>query len=190
MKTLFKKARDFVISFYWKFRIHLGLKKNWTVWKRIQIGNHKTIQSLKNAIYLNGCEIETSAGTILATMPLRTSIDSLDLVLVTPAELGISKPSTYQDIIRAGCERGLKLNPAEAAIQLRLQYTDQQVGQRLHMAMDAIDIYRVPLILTLEHFAPTGNWYDGACLLTSSVDAQRQPIHYFSKTDLFIFAKL
>jgi len=78
---------------------------------------------------------------------------SVDLVVVTPAELGFKEASVpLRDIYARSEKFGLNLAPAEVGPELRLQYFDQPVGEFLHVGMKAIATWSGdPVILVVAN---------------------------------------
>jgi len=62
----------------------------------------------------------------------------VDLVEVSVASLGFTRNTRYDAICTRAKELGLELCPAEVGPQLRLQYTDQPMGESIIIAMNAI----------------------------------------------------
>lgn len=64
--------------------------------------------------------------------------ERLELVRLTIKDLGFPKGATTQEIFDKATALGLDLCPAEVGPQLRLQYKDQPLGERLYIAMKQI----------------------------------------------------
>lgn len=112
------------------------------VWKTIRLGLHATGQAYYDAI-------ENMPGMKMRYVPMiraRGSEDmypgeqeTINLALVTIEDLGLlaEKNPTYGDVCEAAGTFGLRLCPPEVGPALRLQYTDQPVGEVLRIGMKA-----------------------------------------------------
>jgi len=70
------------------------------------------------------------------------SRSNVDLVVLSAAQLGVSETgASRQDFLARARRLGFDLCPPEAAVQLRLQYSDQPVGEFLDVAMEPITTY-------------------------------------------------
>lgn len=113
-------------------------------WKHISLGEHDSLEELKEALTFAGCKWESS---IINTPSL---IDSPEFVLAdkhsfvalvtrSVKELGFDGYTTYARICAKAEELGLKLCPAEVGPALRLAFRDQpQGGELLRIAMNPI----------------------------------------------------
>lgn len=112
-----------------------------------------------------------NAGIVVADMAAETMIEQrfqpekgleqMDLVRVTPRDLGLTKPSTTQEIYDRAKELGLELCPPEAGPRLRLAYSLQPKEEWLRMAMEEITDKEggIPVVFTIEHVNMLGfNW--------------------------------
>lgn len=61
-------------------------------------------------------------------------IETVNLVNVSSLELGLTKPSYYNDIVVSAKAQGLKLCPLSLGAFLRLEHLDQAEGPYLHVA--------------------------------------------------------
>jgi hypothetical protein len=122
------------------------------IWKRITLGSHKGVHALRAALEAARIRVGDSADEILGrpAFPFSATRTSVDLVVLTAADLGFEKEASLGDIHRRAMQLGLELCPAEAGPQLRLVYLDQPIGEFLHIAMQPIATYhgeRVDLTL-------------------------------------------
>ncbi len=109
-------------------------------WKTIALGIHKSADEYRKALKVNGFKIGDWANDILGK-PAFTASDTeteIELVKMTVAELGFKEGTTRKDVYERAIELGLKLCPNEVGPALRLQYTDQPMGEWLLIAMDSI----------------------------------------------------
>ena len=121
------------------------------VWKTIQIETYSSIAELRQALVDAGCRISDWADGILAKMALATEQMSIDLVIVTVAELGFPNGATLNQIYKAALKKGYLLCPSEVGPQLRLQYADQPMREWLLVAMEPIsDSYGVLSVFNVE----------------------------------------
>jgi len=111
------------------------------VWKTITLGEFANSFALRNALNAADCGIGNLAEEAIARPAFTQELarTSADLVVVTPAELGLKGDSVPLREIYARSEKlGLNLAPAEVGPELRLQYFDQPVGEFLHVGMKPI----------------------------------------------------
>ncbi|MEK7498721.1 MAG: DUF4114 domain-containing protein, partial [Patescibacteria group bacterium] len=66
-----------------------------------------------------------------------TQVD-VELVKITPVDLGFKDGVAYGDILNRALGLGLSIAPAEVGPQLRLQYQDQPFNEDIYIAMDPI----------------------------------------------------
>jgi hypothetical protein len=107
-------------------------------WKSIALGTHAHIDRLREDLYAAGVRVGNSAHHVLGRLPfsLETNGSRVDLVVRTPAELGLTGSGLTVADVHARAERlGLELCSAEVGPQLRLQYLDQPLGEFIRVAM-------------------------------------------------------
>jgi len=112
--------------------------RDFTVWKTIKLGTHKTAGTLKKALTDKGCRISDWAADILKRMTVSPTEVELDLFYVSVAELGFKDGAKRSDIYERALKFGLELCPNEVGPQLRLQYDDQPRDEWLLIAMEPI----------------------------------------------------
>jgi len=105
------------------------------VWKTIKLGVHRTPDAYEKAFGAAGFRISEYALKILKEISVSQAEIELDLVVVTPADLGLKNP-TYQQICDRAIELGLEKCPREVGPALRLDYPDQSYGEWLRVAME------------------------------------------------------
>jgi hypothetical protein len=128
------------------------------IWKRITLGTHKGVNSLRTALDAARVRVGDSADEILGRPAFglsKTSMD-VDLVVASVAELGFHDSAPLADIYWRAGELGLELCPAEVAPLLRLQYVNQPLGEFLNIAMRPIATYGGELIALSVANAGTG----------------------------------
>jgi hypothetical protein len=123
-------------------------------WKTIAIGTFANTFALINALDAAGCAVGDSAAEILARPAFAVSAakTNVELVAVSGAELGFQTDVVpLAEIYARARQLGLGLAAAEVAPQLRLQYSDQPLGEFL-VAMDPIETWKgEPVILTVAN---------------------------------------
>lgn len=129
----FKKLNIRITQF--ETEIFSKKKQNFPVWKTIELGSYKNIDTIREALVSNGFWIEYWANDILKKTPVSNKKNKLDLILISAAQLGFNEWVLYKDIHGRAQEFGLKFTPAEVGPQLRLQYKDQPEDEWLHVAM-------------------------------------------------------
>ena len=125
------------------------------VWKTIAIGTFADSFALTNALDAKGCAIGNLAAEAVArpAFSVSSSKREVDLVVVSAAELGFENDTASLADIRARAQQlGFGHAPAEVALQLRLQYVDQPVGEFLVMGMEPITTWKgQPIVLTIAN---------------------------------------
>ena len=134
------------------------------VFKIIEIGTFKSVGDLRKALRKSGEMISDWASNILNRISLSEIKQTLDLVVLSVAELGFPKGAELKDIYKAAEKHGLDLCPAEVGPQLRLQYPDQPAGEWLVIAMEPIKDSDGDLCLFIVEYDDADRWlraYDG-----------------------------
>jgi hypothetical protein len=111
------------------------------VWKTIEVGSFTDKFALLAALEAANCGVSDSVWNVFSRSGsiVRVEKFSLDLVVVSVAELGISQERpTLTEIYSRAKKLGFTLAPPDAGPQLRLQYFDQPMGEFLNVAMEPI----------------------------------------------------
>ncbi|QAU49694.1 hypothetical protein [Bradyrhizobium guangzhouense] len=110
-------------------------------WRAIIIGTFPDAFALSGALSAIGCGIGDTAAAALAT-PAFTVSDTrrvMELVTVSAADMGFKNETvSLRQIHDFAQQLGFGLAPPEIALQLRLQYLDQPVGEFLIVGMKPI----------------------------------------------------
>jgi len=106
-------------------------RKLFPLWKTVRLGEFKTIADVKRIYEEKGFSINWSADIILSHLDCEFSKEpkEIDLVLVTPRELGVEGEdgcAPYFCILHALKLNGLESCPPEALIQARLVFPEQE----------------------------------------------------------------
>jgi hypothetical protein len=120
------------------------------VWKTITIGTFSDPFALTGALDAAGCAIGGMAEEILARPAFSVSSTklSVELFAVSAAELGFETDTvTLAQIYARAQQLGFGLAPAEIAPQLRLQYSDQPMGEFLIIGMEPIKTWGGKLVI-------------------------------------------
>ncbi len=112
--------------------------KSWPVWRTVELGGQRNADTMKTAIESAGMYVSGWAEDILNKVPFSQKKQTLDLVVVTVAELGFPDYAKTKQIFDAAQKQGLSLCPAEVGPQLRLQYKDQPRREWNFIAMQPI----------------------------------------------------
>ena len=112
--------------------------KEFPIWKTINIGTYSNVEDLKQALLGAGFKIGDWASDVLKS-PKFTLVEKekkVNLVRITPKELGFRDGAHRVDIYKRVLEFGLELCPLEVGPQLRLQYIDQPRLESLQIGME------------------------------------------------------
>ena len=119
------------------------------IWKTVTVGLHRGADAVRNAFDDARIVVGDSADEILGRPAFTFAPErrELNLVLRSVVELGFDAQGAALAEIHARALRlGLELCPEEVGPQLRLQYSDQPVGQFLHVAMKPQRTYHGDMI--------------------------------------------
>lgn len=107
-------------------------------WKTITIGTYTNVNVLKKAILNSDFRIGSWADDVLksSNFTLAPKKKEIDLVRITPQDLGFQDGAYRVNIYKRALGFGLELCPLEVGPQLRLQYTDQPKLESLQIGME------------------------------------------------------
>lgn len=114
------------------------LSLRFATWKTVKLGTHKSARDLAEGLARKGFGVDDYAADALNAMLVAETETEVELVLVTVADLGFQDRTRRGDIYARAREFDLDLVPAEAGPQLRLQYTDQPMGESIFVGMDPV----------------------------------------------------
>jgi hypothetical protein len=142
--------------------LDLSSQAPFRTWRTTTIGSYKGVNAYRDALDAAKIKIGDAADEILGrpAFPYVREKTEVELAVVSAAELGVESESSLADFYNRARQLGLMLCPAEAALQLRLDYRDQPLGETLIIAMEPVNTYGgEPTILSLV------NWGTGLALL-------------------------
>ncbi len=138
--------------------------KNFPTWKTIDLGTGlKTTDDFRRALKSDGYGIGDWGNDILGQKAFTATkkSQSVDLVVVSVADLGFKDGATRKEIYDRAQELGLGLCPAEVGPQLRLQYKDQSRGEWLLIGMEPVADSSGYLGVVYVGRNDHGGWLDG-----------------------------
>ena len=118
----------------------------WKVWKTIKVGTGiNSSNQFLNALHQKGFVIPRYDS--IRTYPVLDSVkfskteSSINLVLVPRDQFKGVDHQKFDDLLAKAKSLGLKPCPAEVALQLRLQYTNQPKDESFFVAMEPISLH-------------------------------------------------
>jgi len=135
----------------------------WEVWKTIKLGTGlRTAEHFMKDLTFSGCRRDSYAAEMLKGSEFTESVavreTNIELVNVSVAELGWEEDEvTTGEIYMRARENNLELCPAEVGPQLRLQYQDQPIGERLLIGMKPSQ--GTDRIFVVAHYSRPDNYY-------------------------------
>src|SRR5215813_3927513 len=142
--------------------LDLSTQVPFRTWRTMTIGSYKGVNAYRDALDAAKIKIGDAADEILgrSAFPYVGERTEVELAVVSAAELGVESESSLADFYNRARQLGLMLCPAEVALQLRLDYRDQPLGEALIIAMEPVNTYAgEATILSLV------NWGTGLTLL-------------------------
>jgi hypothetical protein len=125
------------------------------IWRTITLGTNKGVNAYREALDAAAIKIGDSADEILGRPAFRYAgmETEVELTLLSAAKLGVESGSTLSDVYKRARQAGLELCPAEVGLQLRLDYSNQPLGEALDIAMEPVATYSGDLtVLALVNF--------------------------------------
>lgn len=110
------------------------------VWKTITVGTFADSSALLDALNAIGCGGGDAAAILARTgFTVGGTKMEVELVTVSAAELGfVGETASLRQVYKRAQHLGFGLASAEIALQLRLQYLDQPIGEFLIIGMEPI----------------------------------------------------
>jgi hypothetical protein len=106
---------------------------DWKPWRTIILGQHANNQALFNALRKSGYTNYLWTDDIINKLQVVHEPRIKELYLVSPRDLGITYGCDYPDLRTEAMRVGFKVVPTETVGQLRLDYNDQPVDERIHV---------------------------------------------------------
>lgn len=142
------------------------VQKEFQIWKTVKLRTgFENVDGLRSAITQLGMNISDWANSMLnrPEFCMATTETEVDLVKVTVAELGFKNSARRDQIYDRVKELGLEICPPEVGPQLRLQYKDQPMNERLLIGMEPIRSSDGALyVFRVEHY-DDGLWLRSCC---------------------------
>jgi hypothetical protein len=110
------------------------------IWRTITLGTYSGVDTYRRALDSAGIKIGNAADEILGrpAFPYTGMKTDVELALLSAANLGVESESSLSDLYKRAKQVGLELCPAEVALQLRLDYRNQPLGEALNIAMEPV----------------------------------------------------
>jgi hypothetical protein len=117
-------------------------------WKTISLGTYTSRIAMFDALDRSHIHIGDLAEEVLHRPAFTISKDKMEvqLVVLSVKQLSSRKQSSLGAIFARARKLGYELCPPEVAVQLRLQYDDQPIGEFLDIAMEPIATYEGELV--------------------------------------------
>jgi hypothetical protein len=109
-------------------------------WMTISLGTFKNSFAMFDALDAAGVHVGDLAADVLhrPAFAIGSVKRSAQLVVLSAAELGFGERASLAELYTRARKLGYELCPPEIAVQLRLQYRDQPIGDFLQIAMEPI----------------------------------------------------
>jgi hypothetical protein len=124
------------------------------VWKQVTLGRHRGVNAVRTALDAARVRVGDRADEALGrpAFAFSTTPVTVDLIVLTPADLGFANGATLADVERRATQLGFELCPAEVGPLLRLAYLDQPIGEFLRVAMKPVATWGgTPVDLTVAN---------------------------------------
>lgn len=125
------------------------------IFRTIKIGaRFKTVGEYREALHKANILVDEYALPVFGDTVVGTDEQEIDLVAITPRQLGLTERSKFSDISSRAQGLGLELCPIEAGLLLRLEYQDQPSGgwDWLVIAMEPVaSVGRPGCLMLIKH---------------------------------------
>jgi len=141
-------------------------KREFPVWKTVELGVYKTPDAYRAALATGMLRSGDWVTNFLGKPAYKCAsvATSVDLVLVSVADLGFQRGALYSEICERAQQFGLRLCAAEVGPALRLAYVDQPRGERLIIATKpSADTHEDLDLFVMEVSGGGGLWLRGDC---------------------------
>jgi hypothetical protein len=115
------------------------IKKTWKVWRTIQINIAKNYTGILKILKENNCVIEEYAEFVLSYYSSTAKEETIQIVNISPADLGFKKETNYKSICKRARKFGLETCSLDLATMLRIEYKNQPENEHLVVAIDIIE---------------------------------------------------
>lgn len=105
-----------------------------TIFKTITTGKKITAKQLEKS----GINVSSYAKEILSKVVFSKKKEEIDLVILTPRDLGFTEYPTTKELFEKAKEQGYELCSAEVGPLLRMEYQDQPNDEWLYIAHEPI----------------------------------------------------
>jgi hypothetical protein len=113
------------------------------VWKKVWVGLYQNTDEVRENYRYNRkyVQLNRAADSILSQGPIAfaPAQKTVTVAMVCGEDLGFAKDVSYETLCKAAQTRGLVPCSAEVALQLRLIYDEQPLGDWQYIAMDPIE---------------------------------------------------
>lgn len=138
----------------------------------VTVGTYVSSDDYVRDIKRNGMSIGAgrayNTDLAIRAVPISQTPHDLELVMITPADLGFVRAPRREAFYARAVERGLWLCPAEAALALRLAYRSQPRNERAWIAMKPVETgYHHETDSTTPHILELDAANDGSLWLVS-----------------------
>ena len=111
------------------------------IWKTIEVGSLRGVRAIRKVLGYANCKVSDLASDILDKPAFKVATEKreIDLVRVSVSELGFVNGAHWIDVCKRAFKYDMDICPAEVGPQLRIQYDDQPIDERLRIVMQPIE---------------------------------------------------
>lgn len=153
------------------------------IWRKVVIGQYRTVNEIKMALYMNNIYVNWLANAILHKIPfnISPSKEEINLVKFSVGELGskFSNGGSFSEIYDRVIELGLTFGTDDIAPLLRIDYSDQSKDEVIYILPDNFNESE-------NKFFRLENGFSGLSLFHYFIGLKS----HFLSTDIFVCVKL
>lgn len=111
------------------------------IWKTIEVGSLRGVRAIRKVLGYANCKVSDLADDILNKPAFKVATEKreIDLVVASVSEIGFVNGAHWIDVCKRAFKYDMDICPAEVGPQLRIQYNDQPIGERLRIVMQPIE---------------------------------------------------